>query len=181
MFNKHGIAPSLAFMFMLAPRLCRSAFLVSFAAFVASESASRQGYPAITTGHIASITFFCVAECVNIAVGYVVWPLVFCGWLCACLPLLALRRVGKVPLLQIAVVQLGCEVMGFRMLALAATPLIYDFPKVSVSNANFCMVISWMAWLVVEDAPLPPLLHEALQFLLLFVALCAQTRVAWYI
>ena len=181
MFNKYGIAPSLAFMFMLAPKLCRGAFLASFAAFVASESASRQGFAAITTGHIASVAFFCVAECVNIIAGYVVWPLVFCGWLCACLLLLALRRVGKVPLLQIAVIQLGCEAMGLRSLALAATPLIYDFQKVSVSNANFCMVISWMAWLIVQDAPLPPLLYEALQSIFLFIALCAQTRVAWYI
>lgn len=180
MYSVASMFPAFVVWYAVFPKIFCGTFLASFSVFLYSEIYENSVYPVITKGYVASMLGFIAAEMFYLAFDVVVWEVVFAAWLCACLPLAVLRRVDTFVILQIVVFQLMCELCNYRAVAMAALPLVYRFEKQTVCNANFCMVVAWIAWLVTLDAPIMAPVKDGIQFTLLMIALCAQTRVAWY-
>ena len=176
------ISSSLALLALaIVPRLCRIVLLGGFLAFLKSEKAKHTSVPMLTFPMLVSMGTFCFAEAMSIVFGNHFWSILVCGWIAACVPLGYVRMVGNTELLILAVIVLMFQVLGLTSMSFAFVPLAYDFQKRSTNNAAFAMVMLCLAWNILELLPQSLLFREAFQSVTFYMALSAQSRVAWYI
>ena len=164
------------------PRLSRAFMAICFWHFFQGEVKSRPSVPAISPMMIFAIHAFGLAELMSIVTGgdhngY----LLFAGWCATCLPLAGVRWISELEMFMLFVCVLSLMVLRLFDVALALVPLLYDFKKLTTNNANFSMAMLWAAYLMINRIPEAIFFRTPMQTLVFYMALSAQTRVAWYL
>jgi uncharacterized membrane protein len=173
-------AAALGVLALVMPRVTRGILITCFYKFIQDEIKTRPSVTTLSPMMIVSMHFFVLAEAMSVLGGGAPHPLLLqAGWASACVPLLALRWVSHAEMMSLAVCSLCLMLMGMGDAAMVMLPLLYDFRKFTTNNANFSMVMLWVAWVLLERLPDTLFFVDTLQTVAFYMALCAQSRVAW--